>query len=279
LLDIPGVTRCWNVRFGIGVWSMFERINYYWRLFGTGLSFFVFGACGVLIWGLAFPLIEPFLGNGVVKKRRARWLMNRNFHVYMEFMRVIGILNYEVRGRERLQMPGRVVVANHPCLLDIVFLISQIPNVTCIAKPSLIRNPFMRIPIGAMGYIYAEDPEALIDRCVAELQEGGSLIIFPEGTRTTPGKAIKFQRGAAAIALQAQAPILPVTLSCSPTTLTKQEKWYQIPEKKFTLTMDVGDDTRFTPNWPDTERSIAARRLTRNLEAYFIEQLASHDKT
>lgn len=258
---------------------MFERINYYWRLFGTGLSFFMFGACGVLVWGLLFPLFERFLGEGVDKKRRARLLMNRIFQSYMEFMHIIGILNYQVCNRERLKAPGRVVVANHPCLLDIVFLISQIPNATCIVKPALIANPFMRIPIRAMGYIYAEDPELLIDRCETELQEGGSLIIFPEGTRTTPGKPFKFQRGAAAIALQAQAPILPVTLGCAPTTLTKQEKWYQIPEKRFTLTMDVGDDTRFTPICGEAGRSVAARRLTKKLETYFKEQLANHEKT
>ena len=258
---------------------MFERINYYWRLFGTGLSFFLFGACGVLFWGMMFPLFEKFLGQGIAKKRRSRLLMHRIFHIYMEFMRIIGILNYQVRGGERLKSSGRVVVANHPCLLDIVFLISQIPNATCIAKPALISNPFMRIPIRAMGYIYAEEPELLIKRCETELREGGSLIIFPEGTRTTPGNPVKFQRGAAAIALQAEAPILPVTLSCSPTTLTKREKWYQIPEKRFTLSLDVGDDIGLTPLPDDAARSLAARRITRQLEAYFTEQLANHDKT
>jgi len=258
---------------------MLERINYVWSLFGTGLSFFMFGAGGVLTWGLLFPLFEKFLGDGVKKKQRARWLMHRIFQSYMEFMRIIGILNYRVSGGERLLAPGRVVVANHPCLLDIVFLISQIPNATCIVKPALIANPFMRIPIRAMGYIYAEDPEVLIDRCEAELREGGSLIIFPEGTRTTTGKPIKFQRGAAAIALQSDAPMLPITLGCSPTTLTKHEKWYQIPEKKFTLTMDVGDDIGFTSVPDQTSRTVAARRMTQELEAYFIEKLANHGKT
>lgn len=258
---------------------MLDRCNYIWRLFGTGLSFFVFGFGGVLIWGVLFPLFERFLGEGVDKRRRARWLMHRIFQGYMDFMRVIGILNYRVSGGERLLQSGRVVVANHPCLLDIVFLISQIPNATCIVKPALVKNPFMRIPIRAMGYIYAENPAVLVDRCEEELREGGSLIIFPEGTRTTPGKPIKFQRGAAAIALQAQVPILPVTLDCSPTTLTKHEKWYQIPERRFTLTMVVGDHTLFNPICQNVSRSVAVRQLTRQLEAYFTEQLANHEKT
>lgn len=258
---------------------MLKRINYLWRLFGTGLSFFMFGAGGVLAWGVLFPLLAPLLGRGVQKKRRARLLMHYVFKSYMWFMRVIGILRYTVQDAERLSSPGCVVIANHPCLLDIVFLISQIPNATCIVKPALIKNPFMRIPIRAMGYIYAEDPEDLLDHCEAELHEGSSLIIFPEGTRTTPGQPLKFQRGAAAIALQADAKILPITMRCHPTTLTKHEKWYQIPEKRFTLTLIVGDYIELTPIPENSCRTIAARRLTRQLEAYFIKQLTQHGNT
>jgi 1-acyl-sn-glycerol-3-phosphate acyltransferase len=258
---------------------VFKRLNYLWRLLGTGFSFFLFGFGGVLVWGVLFPLFAGFLGDGIDKKRCSRRLMQRIFRLYMNFMRFIGILNYEVIGREQLTKQGKIVVANHPCLLDIVFLISQIPNATCIVKPALIANPFMRIPIRAMGYIYAEDAELLLKRCQTELHEGGVLIIFPEGTRTTPGKPVKFQRGAAAIALQADVTILPVTLSCLPTTLTKHEKWYQIPQNKFTLRLIAGDDIKPIQMPIGTNRSLAARQLTRQLEAYFIEQLTAHGKT
>ena len=258
---------------------MLERINYSWRLVGTGLSFFLFGAVGVIFWGLLFPLIAPFLGKGQQKKIRSRLIMQHIFRLYMNFMSGIGILNYEVHGGERINTPGSLVVANHPSLLDVVFLISQIRNATCIVKPALANNPFMRIPIRAMGYIYAEESEALVERCAQDLREGASLIIFPEGTRTTPGKPFKFQRGAAAIALQADADILPITIRCSPTTLTKQEKWYQIPQKKFTLRLDVGDHIRLSPIVENASRSLATRRVTRYLEQYFIEQLAHHGKS
>lgn len=257
---------------------MLERINYYWRLAGTGFSFFLFGAVGVLFWGMVFPLIEKFLGEGIEKKLRSRVLMNRIFHFYMDFMAAIGILSYEVHGGERLNAPGRLVIANHPSLLDVVFLISQIRNATCIVKPALAGNPFMRIPIRAMGYIYAGDPEDVLERCAEELGEGGSLIVFPEGTRTTPGKPIKFQRGAAAIALASGAKILPVYIGCSPTTLTKQEKWYQIPPKKFTLSLHAGDDMALNSIEENTSRSLAARTITRQMEQYFIEQQADRGK-
>ncbi len=257
---------------------MLERINYLWRLFGTGLSFFLFGFVGVLFWGMLFPLFEKFIGVGLQKKLRSRALMHRIFHLYMEFMRVIGILSYEVHGGERLNAPGRLIVANHPCLLDVVFLISQVRNATCIVKPALAANPFMRIPIHALSYIYAVEPELLLEQCTADLHQGCSLIVFPEGTRTTPGKPVKFLRGAAAIALQAKVKILPVHIGCAPTTLTKREKWYQIPHKKFTLSLHVGDDIEVDAIDGNADRSLAARKLTRHLETYFIEQQAHYGK-
>jgi 1-acyl-sn-glycerol-3-phosphate acyltransferase len=228
---------------------------------------------------MLFPLIEKFLGVGIPKKLKSRALMQRIFLLYMDFMCFIGILTYEVHGGERLNAPGRLVIANHPSLLDIVFLISQIRNATCIVKPALVDNPFMRIPIRAMGYIYAEEPETLMERCAEELREGGTLIIFPEGTRTKPGKPIKFQRGAAAIALHSNAKILPVTLGCSPTTLTKHEKWYQIPPKKFTLSLHVGDEIELPTMDKNASRSFANRIITRQFEQYFIGQQAHYGKS
>ncbi len=257
---------------------MLEKINYFWRLFGTGVSFFLFGAVGVLFWGMLFPLIEIFIGAGIQRKLRSRALMQRIFHIYMAFMRAIGILSYEIHGGERLNAPGKLIIANHPSLLDVVFLISQIRNATCIVKPALAANPFMRIPIRAMGYIYAEDPETLVEQCANELREGCSLIVFPEGTRTIPGRPIKFQRGAAAIALQSSARILPITIGCSPTTLTKREKWYEIPPRKFILSLHVGHDIEVGPIDENASRSLATRSITRQLEQYFIEQLAHHGK-
>ena len=267
-----------GARFGYGAWTMLERINYLWRLFGTGISFFLFGAVGVFFWGMLFPLIEKFLGKGIQKKLASRVLMHRICRIYMGFMRTIGILGYEVRGGGQINAPGRLVIANHPSLLDIVFLIAQIRNATCIVKPALAANPFMRIPIHAVGYVYAEEPEALVELCAGELREGCSLIIFPEGTRTTPGKPIKFRRGAAAIALQSKAKILPVYISCSPTTLTKREKWYQIPRRKFILSLYVGDDIDVSETEGNASRSLAIRNITRQLERYFNEQQVRHGK-
>jgi 1-acyl-sn-glycerol-3-phosphate acyltransferase len=255
---------------------MRERLDYARRWCATAFSFFLFGAVGVLLWGLVFPGLAPLLGRGEILKRRAHRLMYAVFRAYVELMRVLGIFRYEVHGGERLHRPGRLVVANHPSLLDVVFLVSFIPNATCIVKPALVRNPFMRIPIRAVHYIYADDPESLLEECAREMREGASLVIFPEGTRATPGQPRQLQRGAANIALAAGAPILPVYIDCRPSMLTKRDKWYRIPERRVRFRFFVGEEIDPAGLTHGQPRSLASRALTRRLHEYFAEQDELH---
>lgn len=89
-----------------------------------------------------------------------------------------------------------------------------------------------------------------------------------------PGKPYYFQRGAAAIALQAHAIVTPVTLTCYPSTLTKAERWYQIPARRFHLTLHVGDDIALDEFAELSPKSIGVRRFTQYLQDYFTQQRA-----
>lgn len=249
-----------------------RKIAYGWRLFGTAVSFFSFGLGGFLLWVLIFPLVSIIPGSPRNKVYRGQRVVHYSFYIFIGLMHRIGIMTYEVSGLDKLNRPGQLIVANHPTLVDIVFLISRISQASCIVKGSLWRNPFMRGPILNAGYISNDDPEKMIDECAQWLQSGGTMIIFPEGTRSVPGRPYRFQRGAAAIALKTNKIVTPVTISCYPSTLTKAEKWYQIPHRRFHLAMHVGEDIpldRFTRMKP---RSIAVRRLNQYLQDYFTQQ-------
>jgi 1-acyl-sn-glycerol-3-phosphate acyltransferase len=258
---------------------MRKRINYGWRLFATGLSFSVFGIGGIILWFLVFPLLNAMPGSGVGKRRRSQQCVHYSFYFFIGLMHRIGIMTYDINGLEKLNRPGQLIIANHPTLIDIVFLISRIPNANCIVKEKLWHNPFTRGPIVNAGYISNGDPVQMIEDCVACLKQGGILIIFPEGTRSVPGKPYKFLRGAAAIALKAQSIVTPVTLTCVPSTLTKAEKWHQIPVRRFHLAMRVGDDfvlDEFLAIKPDT---VAVRRFNRYLQDYFSRQRACYEQS
>ncbi len=252
---------------------MIARLNYYWRLAATGCCFALFGLGGFSLAAVVFPVLRAVPGG--VPVHRVRWMVHKSFGAFLWFMRAVGIMRMEVVGAERLiNCRGALVLANHPTLIDVVAMVSLMPKASCVVKQALWKNPFLGGVVRAAGYVSNSDPDRLIDDCVQTLRDGEPLLIFPEGTRSLPDVSLSFQRGAAYVALRSGAPVLPVLIDCSPSTLTKREKWYQIPHRPFHLRIEVLEplDVR---QWVGSVEGtpIAARRLTQALESYFTLEL------
>ncbi len=118
-----------------------------------------------------------------------------------------------------------------------------------------------------------------IQTAAQSLQNGQTLIIFPEGTRTQPGQAPAFHRGAAAIALRGAKILTPVIIKVSPTTLTKAEPWYRIPSRRVHFSFRVGadiDPQTFAALGPAPQ---ASRKLNDYLHSYFIKELAEDERS
>ena len=62
-----------------------------------------------------------------------------------------------------------------------------------------------------------------------------------------------------------------VTLTCVPDTLTKVEKGYQIPERRFHLAIPVGDD-RVLDFQAMEPNKLAIRRFNRNLQDFLVHK-------
>ncbi|MDO6685299.1 MULTISPECIES: lysophospholipid acyltransferase family protein [unclassified Agarivorans] len=253
---------------------MSKRVNYYWRLSMTALSFLTFGMLGVLLSLTLFPILNFIPARD--KLARNQFIVHKIFKSFVLMMRGLGVLSVSVSNEHKLgQSAGKLVIANHPSLIDVVLLIAHLPETNCIVKQSLWRNPCMSMIISAAGYIKnGAEPEDVLKACQQELDKGASLIIFPEGTRTTPGEALKMQRGAANIALRCSVDLLPVTIKVSPTTLTKSEPWYAIPASKPHFSLDIGDPIRSHDICLNDESdSRKARTITRYLQQHFYKEL------
>ena len=241
------------------------------RVIGTGLSFALFGLACLLFGFTVFPLACLTTRDPDTARRRAQWIVHRWFRFFARFMAVTGIMRYEIRGAERLRRPGQLIIANHPSLIDVVLLIAHIPEVDCIVKRQIFDNPFMRWPALWAGYIRHDTPEQFITDCARVLKQGHSLLVFPEGTRSVPGQPIHMTHGAARIALESGANILPVTITCEPPMLIKNVPWYRVPARAGHYVLEVGEAYSAAPFLADADGSvtIAARRLTRHWQSYF----------
>src|SRR6185312_5089704 len=209
-------------RAGGGAVPLLRRMNYLWRLAATGLAFAVMGVGGIVL-ALVVPLASLGTRDPLVRARRARRYIRNSFRGYLLMLRWLGVLRLEVVGGERLaQCQGRLIVANHPTLLDVVLIMALVPNAHCVAKHQLWRNPFLGPIMRISGHIRNDgDAEAFIDACRSALAAGGNLIIFPEGTRSVPGQRLRFQRGFAHIATLTGANLQLVAITCEPVTLIK----------------------------------------------------------
>jgi 1-acyl-sn-glycerol-3-phosphate acyltransferase len=122
-----------------------------------------------------------------------------------------------IDGLERLQ-PSRsyVFAANHQSIYDIPILFASLPfQLRIIAKQSLGRIPFMGWHLSRTGHVLVDrsKPGAGVVKKMARLvREGHSLIVFPEGTRSTDGSVGRFKGGSFVIALQAGLPVVPISV-------------------------------------------------------------------
>jgi 1-acyl-sn-glycerol-3-phosphate acyltransferase len=244
-----------------------------WRIPATGLCFAMFGLGGVLLGFTAFPLLNLLVRDTERRTRLARGLVRQSFRFFMALMRFCGVVTHEIRHAERLDRRGRLILASHPTLVDVVALIAATPNADCVVKASLADNPFTRWPVRACNFILNHDPARLMDDCQASLRAGGNLIIFPEGTRSRPGEPLQLQRGAAQLALRSGSAVTPVRIRCEPLGLTKGRPWWKTHDRPMHLTLEVGEDVTVQPflDAAHGEFPLAARRLTGYLRDYFSQ--------
>ena len=143
-------------------------------------------------------------------------------------LRLAGV-KLEIRGTERIPA-GRAVVfmANHQSMCDPPALISVLPPVRVLLKKSLFGIPILGAGMKLRGFIPVdrqnrEQAMHAVEAAVAALKNGHSFLIYPEGTRSPDGRLLPFKKGAFIMALKAQAPIVPISVSGASRIMRKSE--------------------------------------------------------
>jgi 1-acyl-sn-glycerol-3-phosphate acyltransferase len=259
-----------------------QRLDRLWRIAATGFCFAVFGLGGLLMRVFAFPLLALLVRDRPRRVLAARRLIQLAMRGFVELMRATGVIRYRITGLERLQRSGLLILANHPTLIDTVLLMAFVRHADCIVKNALWRNPFTRGPVQAAGYISNDQGPQLIEDCINSIRGGSNLIIFPEGTRTPRDGSISFKRGAANVAVRGTCAITPVVIRCTPATLGRGCKWWDVPPTVAHFSIDIGQDIDLrhaieadhcaTTAGEIDNPGAAARQLTHYLQHYFMKE-------
>jgi 1-acyl-sn-glycerol-3-phosphate acyltransferase len=242
-----------------------ERQTFLWRILVTGVCFVLFGIGGLILGLVVFPAVLLWPGKPARRRARTRGLVQLAFRAFVTVMSASRGLSYDFQGRERLGRPGQLIIANHPTLIDVVFIVAFTPAPACVVKVAIFNNPFTRMVVRAAGYIRNAPTDAMIEQAMAALASGDALVMFPEGTRTRPGQPMHFHRGAASVAVQGAAVLTPIYISVDQPFLHKAQPWYRVPRRRPHLTFRVGDDVDLEPY-----RHLPAPKASRQLNAWLL---------
>ena len=251
-----------------------ERLERGARVIGTAFLFASFGLGAVVLGAGLIPLATAFMSRGQARDLRAQRMIHAAFAFYVRMGSVLGLLGLAESGTERLRAKGTLVVANHPSLLDVVYLISRMPQADCVVKAEALRNPALRWIVRMAGYIPNDQGKEVVHACAERLRAGRSVVLFPEGSRSPERGLGRFKRGAAYAALESGCPILPVVIQLEPPALKKGQPWYRLPNQRLKYSLIVGEPVHARDLVDEgLPRAIAARKINAHLRAYFEERL------
>jgi len=189
----------------------------------------------LLFWGfivvssiLLFP-ISLLLWLTTIAFDHRRWILHRFTSFWASLYTWLNpIWRVRIVGRERLYETGpTVMVANHRSLLDILVLFRLQCHFRWVSKRENFRVPFVGWNMTLCDYIplrrgNALSVQAMMRHCDRAIRGGNSIMMFPEGTRSSTDEMRPWKPGAFEIAERNRIPIQPIVLRGTDRALPKR---------------------------------------------------------
>jgi len=223
-------------------------------------SFAQFGLIGLYTIVIGVPIIAASFFDG----GRTMMALGR---VWVRWILATFSVRVDVAGLENVPTHAPIILmSNHQSLADIAAIVSTLPPSVkwrFVAKKDLVRVPIFGQALLASGHIIIDrgDREgaiASLHRAAEQIRAGTSVIVFPEGTRSPDGHLRLFKSGPFHLAVEAQVPIIPVTVSGSQRITPKGELRVHSGRVKIVYGKPIS-----TRGIPIAERKLLAARVRR----------------
>ncbi len=234
--------------------------------YGMQLASLLYLFVGGVLVTLISPIVRIALGGR--KGAGAEWVAGL-FRGYVRWLTWLGQFEVKYEGLEKVgDVRGAIIAANHPGILDAVFLISRVPRAACIMRASLMRNWAFAGCAKLAEYVPNDRGADSIRQCREKLAAGENLLIFPEGTRTWPGArgVNRFKTGFALTSVLSGTPIHTVLIERQGDYLGKGRNLWLPAVPPIRMTIRTG--AVFAPREGESAKELSAR-----LERYFRDEL------
>lgn len=245
------------------------------------LSFIYYGLGGFLLSVFSLVFVNILPANKAWKMRTFRYAMSK-------FMKSVLYTNPFIKKRvlnphnETFDKPA-VIIANHTSFLDILAVGMLSPKIIYLVSDWVYNSPVFGIGVKLAGfYPVSQGLEGGVEHLRAKVEEGYSLVVFPEGTRSKDNHIQRFHKGAFYLAEEFNLDIVPILIHGNSELLPKGD--FIINNGNLTLKIlprIKAEDRSFGDNYAERTKKIgtfykeqfAQMRAEEEAPDYFKEML------
>ena len=248
-------------------------------------GFFILGSLVISLFAGLFCLIP------VYKKGKQR-LVSRMMSVMCTAL-FKSVPNVKVKridiDRERLLKQPSVIIANHQSFIDTLFILSCSLKIVMVTNKWVWWSPIFGILVRYVGYVCVDTGyEKNIIKLKKKVEQGYSVVVFPEGTRSAGGRIGRFHKGAFAIAEDLGLDITPLLLYGTGMVVSK---CYPFNIQAGTIAIKMlpaiaADDYSFGTGYRERckaiskhfkrEHALLSEQFADSLNRYFFHRLAKN---
>lgn len=190
---------------------------------------------------VCYPLLPRRVGTAL-----GRFGIMTGFRLFAWTLSITGAYRLDLQAIDALRGgPPVLLVPNHPSLIDALLILTRHPNLACVMKKELMGNVFLGAGSRLARYIPSGQPRQMIRECVDALGEGGVVLLFPEGTRTTRLPINPLTGSVGVIAKLARVPVQTVIIETDSPYLSKGWPLFRVASLPITYRVRLGK--RFDP--------------------------------
>ncbi|WP_317898313.1 1-acyl-sn-glycerol-3-phosphate acyltransferase [Aurantibacillus circumpalustris] len=231
----------------------------------TGLGFSIFVAGSIVTHSFAFLLFHI-----IPAPRKKKKLLFHYIIMYVCRIMVYLVANVKKNiinpDKEKFKKPS-IIISNHQSHIDLALILMLHPKIVVFTNDAVWNNPFYGVIVRmADFYPASRGYENALTQMKELTNDGYSVLIFPEGTRSQSGEILRFHKGAFYLAEQLQLEILPLLLHGAGDLVTKGD--FHFKEGEVTLKYFP----RILPN--DTAFGSAYKEKSKNVREYMRSEYA-----